>query len=403
MKILVLTSIYKGPNIPDEFTSVVHYFTKEWVSNDNEVIVIHNIAYYNLFFYFLSFLFGKLIASITGTNIPRKIIKKERDYIIDQVRVIRLPMYKSIPYSKFKKKIISNQLDLIYAKLEDNNFTPDLIIGHWGNPQFELLKSMKIKLNNVKTVLVLHSNGEKLKKMYKNSFIEDIKYIDKIGFRNNSHRKSFLASNDKMNTFLCHSGIPEYFISSENLTINSNFKSFIFIGTLIKRKFPEIIVDSLYSVFGKNFDLQYVGSGSMSISIKNKIKRLNLKRVKILGNISRFKVKTYLDLADCFIMISEGEAFGLVYLEAMSRGCITIASKNEGMDGIIKDGINGFLCESGNQFDLENKLRLISSLSENKIKEIKKNAILTAQEFTNKKAANKYLNLIYNETPTLNN
>ena len=42
-------------------------------------------------------------------------------------------------------------------------------------------------------------------------------------------------------------------------------------------------------------------------------------------------------------MISQGEAFGLVYLEAMARGCITIASRGEGFDGIIKDGINGFL------------------------------------------------------------
>jgi glycosyltransferase involved in cell wall biosynthesis len=95
-------------------------------------------------------------------------------------------------------------------------------------------------------------------------------------------------------------------------------------------------------------------------------------------------------------MISEGEAFGLVYLEAMSRGCITIASKNEGMDGIIKDGINGFLCESGNQFDLENKLRFISCLSTKEIKVIKINAIHTAQEYTNEKAALKYLNLINN-------
>ena len=95
-------------------------------------------------------------------------------------------------------------------------------------------------------------------------------------------------------------------------------------------------------------------------------------------------------------MISEGEAFGLVYLEAMSRGCITIASKNEGMDGIIKDGINGFLCESGNQFDLENKLRFISCLSAKEIKVIKINAIHTAQEYTNEKAAFKYLNLINN-------
>ena len=38
-------------------------------------------------------------------------------------------------------------------------------------------------------------------------------------------------------------------------------------------------------------------------------------------------------------MISELETFGLVYIEAMAAGCITIASRNEGFDGIIKDGV----------------------------------------------------------------
>ena len=40
------------------------------------------------------------------------------------------------------------------------------------------------------------------------------------------------------------------------------------------------------------------------------------------------------------------EAYGLVYLEAMARGCITIASRDEGFDGVIKDGINGFCLRS---------------------------------------------------------
>lgn len=46
--------------------------------------------------------------------------------------------------------------------------------------------------------------------------------------------------------------------------------------------------------------------------------------------------------SDCFIMISKNEAFGLVYLEAMSAGCITIASRGEGFDGVIIHGVNGF-------------------------------------------------------------
>jgi len=39
-------------------------------------------------------------------------------------------------------------------------------------------------------------------------------------------------------------------------------------------------------------------------------------------------------------MISTDEIFGLAYLEAMAASCITIASKDGGVYGIIVDGKN---------------------------------------------------------------
>ena len=46
--------------------------------------------------------------------------------------------------------------------------------------------------------------------------------------------------------------------------------------------------------------------------------------------------QTIIHNADCFVMVSSREAFGLVYVEAMAKGCIVIATKGQGMDGIIK-------------------------------------------------------------------
>ena len=47
-------------------------------------------------------------------------------------------------------------------------------------------------------------------------------------------------------------------------------------------------------------------------------------------------------MLNVWIMISKNETFGLVYLEAMARGCITIGSRNQGIDGVINHGVNGF-------------------------------------------------------------
>ena len=90
-------------------------------------------------------------------------------------------------------------------------------------------------------------------------------------------------------------------------------------------------------------------------------------------------------------MISKNEAFGLVYLEAMAAGCITIASRNEGFDGVIKDGVNGFLCEAGNIKELSEIINKINALSIEEKKEISINAMNTARSLTNRKAAKKYL------------
>ena len=93
-------------------------------------------------------------------------------------------------------------------------------------------------------------------------------------------------------------------------------------------------------------------------------------------------------------MISKGEAFGLVYLEAMARGCITIGSKNEGIDGVIEHGVNGFLCEAGSVECLTKLILHINTLSSSQKLEISKNAMKTAKGLTDNMAAQKYISAL---------
>ena len=98
-----------------------------------------------------------------------------------------------------------------------------------------------------------------------------------------------------------------------------------------------------------------------------------------------------MDRSDVFIMISKAETFGLVYLEAMARGCITIASRNEGMDGIIVDGENGFLCDAGDSNELGSIIAKLKRMDSNTLQKISKNAIITAAKMTDNKMAEKYI------------
>ena len=95
--------------------------------------------------------------------------------------------------------------------------------------------------------------------------------------------------------------------------------------------------------------------------------------------------------ADVFVLISEHETFGLVYLEAMLQGCITVAAWEGSVDGIIKDGVNGFLCKQDDPEDLAAVIKKIVQLAPDKLQEISKKAQQTALEYTDSKVAARYL------------
>lgn len=139
----------------------------------------------------------------------------------------------------------------------------------------------------------------------------------------------------------------------------------------------------------------YIGAGNESEKVRDTAVRLNVEgSVHLLGRQKRERVIRCLDESDVFVMISRDETFGLVYLEAMSRGCIVIASRNEGFDGIIRDGENGFLCEAGNSHELAAIITRIRKMPLETIQRISDAAIRTASGLTDEKAAACYLSEI---------
>ncbi len=400
MKLLVLTSIYIGEDIPKEYTPVVHYFTREWVKMGHEVLVIHNLAYFPKFFYWITFFYSKLISSLTGTSIPKRRLTFEKEYVIDLVEVFRVPIFKLFPHKKFSKKSIDLQTNRIVKKLSEKQFKPDFIIGHWTNPQLELLHALKKIISDAKTAMVMHDDGLSLMKLYKLDSINLIDAIDVWGFRSlfiKNRFENFFGK--RKNAFLCYSGIPEnYTTGIIKKEFNEKLTTFLFVGTLIKRKYPSKIIDALNIVYkNKDFVLNYIGEGNELRKIKNKIDFFNCHNsIKINGFIPREQVREIMVATECFIMISKREAFGLVYLEAMAAGCLIIASREEGFDGVIINGFNGFLCEAGNEFELAEIIERINSLSLDEKICISNNAALTASRLTNYSVADFYLNNLKN-------
>ena len=98
-------------------------------------------------------------------------------------------------------------------------------------------------------------------------------------------------------------------------------------------------------------------------NLKNLAKYLDIEdNVEFTGNIPNDEVLRNLTASDLFVLVSEGETFGMAYLEAAARANIVIATKNDGIDGIIKNGINGFTCNP-EVVELTNLIKKVYNLS----------------------------------------
>lgn len=366
------------------------------------VRVVHIQAIYPRFLYWIAKVARKRIAAKTGAVVYTHRDSNTVRYEMDNVPISRMPVFKPIPHGAFSKKSIQKAVKGIVHDNTVIGFTPDVIIGHFPNPQIEMVSQLKGTYRDAKTCIVMHGDTEIMKNVYGNRLPALIKNIDMWGFRCKSMIEDFEAVVGKVsNPFICYSGIPEKYISRKNThEYQSVLHKFLYVGEMIERKYPEIIIDALMQVYpSKDFELHYVGDGQQLSVIKQKVSDYGLhSQVKLLGWIPRDKIMEEYDNADCLIMISRGEAYGLVYLEAMARGCIPVASRKEGFDGIIVDGENGYLCEAGDTQELVEIIKSINELPPIERQNVSGNAIKTARSLTDEKAAEMYINNIKSRT-----
>jgi len=395
MKILMLTTIYPSPDVNLlNSTNVCHYFAKEWVKEGHEVKVIFNYPIYTPVLHKIAKIFEKKIASIGSAYVTTQRITEDERYNMDGVIIDRFPLYKFLPRIKVRKKNIDKQIDKIVKSNEKDAFVPNVITAHFYYPHIEIVSRLK-QLYQAKSCVVVHKQGLKLEKYYKKNYLQLLSSVDVWGYRSAPLKVEFETRyGEQKNSFMCYSGIPENYIEKElsNKIFNQTIEKFVYVGSLISRKSPDSLIHALNKVYSSdNFTLQFIGTGIMKDSLEQISKKYNNKNVIFEGQKERAEVQNILKDSECFIMISKDETFGLVYLEAMSKGCITIASKKEGMDGIIENGVNGFLCEAGNSNELAELMRHINTLSIEQKQLISKNAKNTAFNLTDKKVALLYL------------
>ena len=396
MRILVLSSVYRDESLGrvDTSTNVVNLFVREWNKQGNEVSVIHNSHCYPKIVHKIPKKVKKMLASKMGFEISDYEAVKEKEFMDYGVKIFRLPIKKFIPHCKPSNNIIEKQVNRIIEILEKENFKPEVITGHWASPQMEIISKLKMKYN-CRTAIVLHGGGYIGSSGYK---IKDyLKNIDLLGARSlsQSRRLKDILKLEQL-PFVCSSGIPDEYIDSYKLNTEkyNDIKTWkiTYVGRLVSYKNIDSTIRALSEINDINWEFNIVGEGAQYCELEKLARSLNcIERIHFFGHIQRNEVMQILKDTHIFVMISKDEVFGLVYLEAMAASSLVVASRNGGVDGIIVDNENGFLCTEGDTKELKGILINIMDKDKESLKHIVAKGYESVKDYSDYKVAERYL------------
>lgn len=384
MKILFITDLY--PLTEDEKTTpkTLYNFVKEWEKQGHTVDVIKP-----------NFIFNSIL---------RKKPFYKTGYYGNILNINYLTPFMGSVLSKIKKNQSSFEVETGIDKLSTNaNDVYDLTIAHMPSG---ILFANRLKMPFVAGIH--NSDLEVLTSPFYKFYFK--KRLEKALCNSKAIAcRSYVIKNKllklypefEQKTFVAPSGIDENIIISsksykedgavhDELTTNAGKVSTMRILTCAnfkKRKNIDKLILACKEI--KNIQLTVIGDGK----IRKDLEKLD-KNVIFTGWLKPQEVYEKMQKNDVFILPSVNETFGMVYLEALANGCITVCTKNDGIDGIIKDSENGFLTEPTINGIKETILK-IKQLDESAKNQIVLNGFETVKSMTSAKCAENYLQQIF--------
>lgn len=420
MNILIVSDLYPESEKQDPLktTYALHNFAKYWVKDNNIMVIrpavmkpgnkvsvkclmrahkLDNVNIVNVSF--------NIISKNTRSFLDFDLKQKIKAIIIRVFELLKLDI--NIPCFLIDFILVRKFLKKSLSVLNNRKFTPDIVVAHMvlcNLLGYTIAKKLKKPLIlgihqsdfNTSRFSILQSNRRHI-----------LNYAKAIACRSFAIKKRIvrLFPEFKKKYFIAYSGIIKSLIESEDFFIWKliNWKKtkkikFITVSRLLPLKNIDIILQSLsemdlgyqwnYTIVGDGPELKYLKKLTQDLKIKDK--------VFFTGWKDKSSIFHLLRNTDIFILVSAPETFGLAYLEAMAKGNIVIGTKGWGIDGVIKNNKNGFLCYPRDKHDLSTVLKYIMThLNQKKLIEIVKGSYKTILNYTEKSASDNYLKQIY--------
>jgi 1,2-diacylglycerol 3-alpha-glucosyltransferase len=123
----------------------------------------------------------------------------------------------------------------------------------------------------------------------------------------------------------------------------------LYLGRMGVEKNIEELIDYYNRLELENTRFLIVGGGPYLEKLK-KFAKDYPKEIEFVGMIEPQLVNEYYQMADIFVSASQSETQGLTYYEALSNKLIAICRKDSCLDGVIKDGFNGYQYSNFDEF-----------------------------------------------------
>ena len=168
----------------------------------------------------------------------------------------------------------------------------------------------------------------------------------------------------------------------------------LFVGRLSVQKNLPLLLDATAAYIRKRGDaeLRIVGDGEERSAVRSRIQQLGLANsVTMLGPVLGDELEFIYASSDIFIMTSVNESFGVVFVEAMTKGLPIVSVDIPAIRNVVNHGTNGLLAAS----DAASIAAAIRALSTNEIlySTISRNNLTKSQDYDSVKIAKKFMTL----------
>lgn len=246
-------------------------------------------------------------------------------------------------------------------------FNADVVIvtGYSSLESWVIL--MLSKLLRKKIILTVDSSVFEYDSNSKYNFLKRffVKQVDAVlayGSSSQSLIKKIGRSSGVYQPFHCLDS--SFYLSKDEILRRKRMRSnivytFLYVGRLSKEKGVDLLISSFASVFAdfSNVRLHIVGNGPLFAKCKMQVNDLNVSNVLLIGALVGEELKNAYLNANCFVLPSLIEPWGLVVNEALCLGTPVVVADRCGCVSDLVDGNkNAIKFISGNQLDLQSAL-----------------------------------------------